>query len=268
MYFARVAPSRWGAGPDPRASLPGGMGRLGGAVVLAWLVFDRLAAATNSVRGQAGGLIAAVVLGVVLVLDRALLKRGWRESWASLGLGRPSARGLLAGALIGLLLLAFFPLYARATGARLVVAPDTLPLLPGLFLQGGFAEELLFRGFLFGRLRERRSFWRAALLSLVPFVAAHLLLLATLPFAIAGAATVLAAVMSFPLARLYEVGGRTIWAPAVVHFVVQGAIKSIAAEPPPTLPMALPWMAVCMVVPWLAFVMPPSEPRARPARGG
>jgi membrane protease YdiL (CAAX protease family) len=235
------------------------MGRLGVAVVLAWLVFDRVAAVTGSVRGEAGGLVALVVLAVVLVLDRALLGRGWRESLLSLGVGRPSARGVLTAAVVAGALLAFFPLYARATGARLVVAPGALTLLPGLFAQGGFAEELLFRGFLFGRLREGRSFWRAAALALVPFAAAHLFLFATLPPAIAAAATLLAAVMSFPLARLYELGGRTIWPPALVHFVAQGAIKLIAAEPPPALPMGLPWMAACMVVPWLAFAVRPAR---------
>jgi membrane protease YdiL (CAAX protease family) len=243
------------------------MGRLGVAVVLGWLVFDRVAAAAGSVRGEAGVLVAGVVLATVLLLDRVLLGRGWRASLGSLGLGRPRASGVLVAVAIAAALLAFFPLYARATGARLVVGPGAVVLLPGLFAQGGFAEEVLFRGFLFGRLRDGRTFWWAATLSLVPFVAAHLFLFATLPLAIAAAATLLAAVMSFPLARLYELGGRTIWPPALVHFVAQGAIKLIVAEPPPALPMGLPWMAVCMVVPWLAFAVRPSEPRARPAPG-
>lgn len=240
--------------------------RLGVAVVLAWLVFDRLASATGSVRGQAGAAIAVVVLATILVLDRTLLKRSWRESLASMGLGRPAARGVVTAVLIGGVLMAFFPLYARASNVRLVVDPGSLALLPGLFLQGGFGEELLFRGFLFGRLREDRPFWRAAVLALIPFVAAHLLLFATLPPAIAAAATLLAVVMSFPLARLYELAGRTIWAPAFVHFVVQAAIKLIAAEPPPALPMGIPWMAACMVVPWLAFAIRPSEPSLPPTR--
>jgi hypothetical protein len=30
--------------------------------------------------------------------------------------------------------------------------------------------------------------------------------------------------------------------------------------------MGLPWMAACMVVPWLAFAFGPSEPPSRPAQ--
>jgi membrane protease YdiL (CAAX protease family) len=43
------------------------------------------------------------------------------------------------------------------------------------------AEEVLFRGYLFGHLRRGRSFWRAAVLSMLPFVCVHLLLFFTMP---------------------------------------------------------------------------------------
>lgn len=234
------------------------MWRPGLAVVITWLVFDRVAAATGSVRGEAGIPVAATVLATLLVLDHVLMRRSWRASLAGLGLGRPSVPGILAATCIGTLLLAFFPLYARATGVRLVVAADAPLLLLGLFAQGGFAEELLFRGYLFGQLRARHPFWRAALLSLIPFAIAHLFLFATLPAAIAAAATLLAAGMSFPLGRLYELGHRTIWPPAIVHFVAQGAIKMVTpSEPDAAMPLGLAWMAVCLVVPWVVFLLPP-----------
>ena len=73
-------------------------------------------------------------------------------------------------------MLAFFPVFAWATGLPLGLRPGWLLLVPGLFAQAGIAEEVLFRGFLFGHLRETRSFWRAALLSLPPFLAVHVLL--------------------------------------------------------------------------------------------
>ena len=99
--------------------------------------------------------------------------------------------------------------------------------MPGLFAQAGIAEEVLFRGYLFGHLRRGRSFWRAALLSMLPFVAVHLLLFATMPWPIAAAALLLAVIVAFPLARLYELGGATIWAPALLHFVIQGTVKIV-----------------------------------------
>jgi len=230
------------------------MWRLGVSVTIAWLIFDRLAKVTGSLRGEAGVLIAAVVLATIVVLDRVVLGRPWGAALRGLGLGRPRARGVVAALGLGALLLSFFPLYARATGARVVVDAGALALLPGLFAQGGLAEEALFRAFLFGHLRERYPFWRAAKSSLVPFAAVHVLLFATLPAGIAAAATLLAVVMSFPLARLYELGGGTIWAPALVHFVAQTAIKLVTVQPAPAVPLGLPWMAACLVVPWLAFV--------------
>jgi membrane protease YdiL (CAAX protease family) len=222
-------------------------------VVIGWLVFDRLAAATGSVRGEHGVLVGAVVVATVLVLDRLLFGRTLRASTVALGLGRPSSRGLIAAAAIGALLLLFFPLYGAATGATLGVRGDALLLIPGLLAQAGVAEELLFRGFLFGELRRSRTFWRAALLALPPFFAVHLLLFLTMPPAIAAAATLLSAALSFPLARLYELGGRTIWAPALLHAVIQGAIKLVVVEDERAATLGLGWMAVCLVVPWLAF---------------
>lgn len=70
---------------------------------------------------------------------------------------------------------------------------------------------------------------------------------------VALAAVGLAVVLSFPLADLFELGGRTIWAPAILHFVAQGAIKVVA--PPAEAGVVLPitWMAACAVVPLLAW---------------
>jgi len=50
---------------------------------------------------------------------------------------------------------------------------DALMLALGMFAQGGIAEEVVFRGFLFRRLRITRTFWRAACLAAVPFVIVH-----------------------------------------------------------------------------------------------
>ena len=44
-------------------------------------------------------------------------------------------------------------------------------LLPGLFAQGGIAQEVLFRGYLFGRIRRGRSFWHFVCQATVKVVA-------------------------------------------------------------------------------------------------
>ena len=57
-------------------------------------------------------------------------------------------------------------------------------------------------------------------------------------------------VISFPLAHLYDLGGRTIWAPVLAHAVIQGGPKLIIADDPM---FNLVWMGAVSVVLWLAF---------------
>jgi len=83
----------------------------------------------------------------------------------------------------------------------------------------------------------------------MPFVAVHL---ATLEWPVALAAVLLSTILSFPLARLFELGGNTIWAPALLHFVVQGAIKVVELRGDTGLPIV--WMAASALVPWLVFI--------------
>ena len=138
-----------------------------------------------------------------------------------LGFGAPRWRGVLAAGGAGALLLLVFPGSQALTETSFEMYPGWGRLLPGLFAQAGIAEEVLFRGYLFGHVREGRPFWRAATVSCAPFVAVHLFMFLTLPWPIALASVLLAAILSFPLAYLFELGGRTIWAPAFLHFIVQ-----------------------------------------------
>ena len=57
-----------------------------------------------------------------------------------------AVRWLLLGGLTAVFLL--------ITGSSVVLLATTLVLLPGLLAQGGIAEEVLFRGYLFGHLRR------------------------------------------------------------------------------------------------------------------
>jgi hypothetical protein len=62
---------------------------------------------------------------------------------------------------------------------------------------------------------------------MLPFVAVHLVLFFSMPWPIALASVLLAIVISFPLAYLFELGGDTIWAPALLHFVIQATVKVV-----------------------------------------
>jgi membrane protease YdiL (CAAX protease family) len=226
--------------------------RLIGGLAAVFLLFHLLASALGSDRGQAGLLVAAAVIVALVAIECGLFGQSPGAAVRSLGLGRPAARGIAVALGLCAVLLAVIPAYAAVRSAALTLYPGWPWLLPGLFAQAGIAEEALFRGYLFGHLRSSRSFWRAAGLAAVPFVLVHLILFATLPWPVALAAVLLSTVMSFPLAHLFELGGRTIWAPALLHFVVQGAIKVFALPGDAALPVV--WMAACAAIPYAAFL--------------
>jgi membrane protease YdiL (CAAX protease family) len=145
-------------------------------------------------------------------------------------------------------------------GAAMSADPRWRTMIPGLFAQAGIAEELLFRGFLFGHLRRSQAFWPAARRATLPFTIVHLLLFVTLPWPIALAALLLSVLLSFPLAHLFELCGNTIWGAALLHFVVQGTLKVLVISGETILPMPLVWMAAGAVIPFLVFLVPHRAP--------
>jgi membrane protease YdiL (CAAX protease family) len=225
--------------------------------ILIYLVLDRSATWTNSLFGEYGAPICALVIAMALLVERWIFGKTPMQALATLGFGTPAGRGMLAAALASIALLAYFPILALMTGAQLILRDGWLWIVCGVFLQGGIAEELLWRGYLFRHLRATRGFWRAAAIAMVYMVAQHTLLLLTMPLPIALAALVVALLSSFPLAYLFEAGGNTIWAPALLHAVIQGALKVVTVPEDMLLPVQLGWMALSMLVPYLVFLIKP-----------
>jgi membrane protease YdiL (CAAX protease family) len=224
-------------------------------LALVFALFHGVATVTGSDRGQAGLLVGALVVAATLAAERILFGEPLAKAARDVGLGRPRARGLVVASGVCALLMLVFPAMVAIEHSRVTVDPRWGALLPGLFAQAGIAEEVLFRGYLFRRVRSGRTFWRAVVLAALPFAAVHLILFATMPWPIALAAVLLSVAVGAPLARLFELGGGTIWAPALVHFTIQGAIKLVALEPAePLLPVI--WMAASAVLPFLAFLVP------------
>jgi len=234
---------------------------LGLCIVFA--VFQWSAVTLGSDRGQAGLAVGALVVAATFLVERLLFEERLLPTGAALGLGRPLAAGLAVAGGICVLLLIVVLVFLRVTGTSGVVTPDALSLAPGLFAQAGIAEEILFRGYLFGRLRRGRSFWRAAWLSMIPFVGVHLLLFFTMPWPVALAALLLSVALSFPFAHLFELGGGTIWPPALLHFVVQGTVKVLITSGSASSLFPFVWMASSAVLPMLAFLISRPQPRWR-----
>jgi membrane protease YdiL (CAAX protease family) len=234
--------------------------------VIIYLVLDRSAAWTNSLYGEYGWLIFPLVVATALLIERLLFGRSPRQALRALGFGRPRWRGLLAALLASLVLLAYFPIVALVSGQPLTLREGWPWVALGVLLQGGIAEELLWRGYLFRHLRARRSFWRAAALAMIYMVAQHTLLLWQLPLPIAIAALVVALLSSFPLAHLFEASGNTVWAPALLHCVIQGALKVVVVPEAALLPAQLGWMSASVVLPYLVFLVQRADRPPQPAQ--
>ena len=223
-------------------------------LLLVFGLFHGSATLLGSDRGQSGILIGTLVVATTAAAGRFLLRQHPGTAVRHLGLGRPRVRGIVVAGGIAILLLLAALLFVRARGLTPASYPGWISLLPGLFAQAGIAEEVLFRGYLFGHIRIGRTFWRAAAVSMVPFVGVHLVLFFSMAWPIALASVLLAVIISFPLAYLFELGGDTIWAPAILHFVIQATVKvlvfSQGAES-----FALVWMAASAIVPLLVFTV-------------
>lgn len=226
-----------------------------------YAVLNAVATITRSNYGEGGALVCGSVLCTLLVIQRLLFREKPVEVLREAGFVRTNSVGLTAGVILTLLLLIVLLLLGLNFTAPFKLREGWSFLLLGLALQGGISEELVFRGFLFRKLRHGRSFWGAAWLAMVPFVLAHLYLFATMEPMVATAATLVAISTSFPLARLFELSGNSIWPPALVHFVTH-LVKLVVFTEASFARAQLLWMAAVCVLPWLVFFF-----RA-PERGG
>lgn len=212
---------------------------------------------TRSNYGEGGVVVGAAVLAGLVVIQYLFFRKVPVESLREAGVVRPLWPGMRASLLItvGLLLILGTLAFTFAASAR-----ESWGFLAiGLALQGGLSEELVFRGFLFRKLREGRTFWAAAWLSMVPFVLAHLYLFLLMDPMVATAATLTAVSTSFPMAKLFEIGGNAIWPPALVHFATHLIKLLILSETDFALAQLI-WMGCVCVLPWAAFLAKAQRP--------
>jgi hypothetical protein len=129
-----------------------------------------LATSALDATGRWGIAILAAVLLTALAVERVLYGIGPREAVSRLGLGRPGGRALVAACAVGALVLLVYPILTAITGAVPALRPDWPWLLIGIVAFHGVAEELVWRGYAYRRLRVGRSFGRAVLWTM-PLVA-------------------------------------------------------------------------------------------------
>src|SRR5215208_1546611 len=133
------------------------------------------------------GLIAATL--VVMLLHEY---RSVPSALAALGFGRPGRVPLTVSVAVSVLLIACLPLVFRLAGADFVLPDNWIVLVLGIVLLNGIAEETIYRGYLFRRLREGRTFHSAVLIGVALHTLAHVPLIAAAGIAVGLAGIVVA----------------------------------------------------------------------------
>ena len=113
----------------------------------------------------------------------------------------------------------------------------------------------MWRGFAFRRLRAGRSFGSAVAWTMPLLAATHVPVLVGSGPAVGGAAMLVAAVTTVPLAYLYETGRGTVWAPALVHTAID-SFKLVVVPAAALTTFSLTVAAFALVVPVLALAVP------------
>lgn len=199
-------------------------------------------------------LISSVVVIITIIVQTILFKYNLSQFIEFLGIGKPTLSSILSAFIISILLFLCYPLISLITGYKFQLPENWIWLALGVFVLHGIAEEMLYRGFLFRHLRTGRSFSKAVWLSILFFAVAHIPIMFTQNFFVGITAVILAAVLSFPLSKLYENGNNTIWAPAIVHTAIDTIIPILAAEKQPSMDASILWMIAGMIFPYTVFL--------------
>jgi hypothetical protein len=139
-------------------------------------------------------------------------------------------------------------------------------VLVGILSLHGLAEELVWRGYVFRRLAQGRSFWPAVLRTMPLIALTHIPIVVTSGPAIGIGAMLVAAVTSIALGRLYAMGDGTLWAPGILHSAIDSfKLVVLPAAALPVYPFLI--ISFSLVVPLLVLAIPAGRtlPPLRPA---
>lgn len=217
--------------------------------LVAWFALDRLA---TSPPAPLSALCAIAAAGLVLAVgEMTFFRSPARDLMRVLGLQRTNGHALLAAAVVGTGVLLTYLGGAALLRVDLVLRANWPSVLLGLLLFHGVAEELIWRGFVFGHLRRGSPFGRAVAGSM-PFIAiTHLPIVIESGALVGGLAMMSATITCLPLAHLYERGGRTIWAAALLHGLI-GTWQLFERTYPPSFQLVI--VTASILIPLGAFV--------------
>jgi membrane protease YdiL (CAAX protease family) len=211
------------------------------------------ASLTGSLRGEAGLAICALMISAALAVERVLFGTNPGPALDLLGLRRRPSGGLLPVVLVTLPLVAYYPGLGIITGTLVPLREGWILTAIGVFLQGGVAEEVIWRGFLFRHLRDGRGFWTASFLTMVLMVLAHVVLVWSLDPVSAGAAIIISAIIVFPMCHVFELDRGAVWSVALMHAVVQGVPKLVDVPAAIASLAIVGWAVLSTLAPLLVF---------------
>jgi membrane protease YdiL (CAAX protease family) len=228
--------------------------------LLGFLILWAVLAGASSTDPTArwGPAILAAVVTASLGVSRGLYRLPMREGVRALGLGRPDPRSLTVSAVVSALVLLVWPTTVLLSGASIPLRPDWPVALIGILTLHGLAEELIWRGYVFRRLAQGRSFWPAVFLSMPLIAVTHIPIVVASGPAIGIGAMLVAAVTSIALSRLYAMGGGTLWAPALLHTAID-SFKHVVL--PAAALTIYPYLIIgfSLIVPLLVLAVPPTR---------
>lgn len=198
-------------------------------------------------------IVSGVVFIVILFFSKVVHGENLKTTCRNTGLLQPNIPGLAPGVFVSATLLCAYPLIGSILHAEIRLADNWYWNLIGLVFTAGIAEELLFRGYLFGSLQRNMSFVKATKISAVCFTLAHLFMFAYIDWSVALLSTLLAITSSLPLAFLYVKGKNTIWSPAFVHITIRTIGLVFTTDESHFTQLFMLWIPACMVLPYLTL---------------
>ncbi|MBE2256067.1 MAG: CPBP family intramembrane metalloprotease [Ignavibacteria bacterium] len=197
---------------------------------------------------------STTVIGLLLLILKWDNKSSIVSISNNLGFKKTNLKSIAPGIILSLALLLAYPLLSILLNVKIFLAEDWIYNLIGLSLTAGIAEEMLFRGYLFGTLRREMNFRKAAILSSVLFTLAHLVMFIYMAWEIALMSTLLAISTSIPLAYLFERGNNTLWSPAIVHTVIRTIGLVVTTDEIYFMKFSLLWITVILVLPYIVLL--------------
>jgi membrane protease YdiL (CAAX protease family) len=194
-------------------------------------------------------------VGATLICQRLLFSDTWQTAWRAIGFVGAPGRIILASVVAAAPMWILLPVLCWMNGISIAIHPEWASVLLGVILVNGITEEVIHRGYVFRRARRTQSFSRAAAISAAVFAAQHVYLIVTMGWIAGISSVVLAALLAFPLAYVFERGGNSIVAPAILHTSSNAPMLILYAPDGRLTSVLVPYMACVLGSIYLVFVL-------------